>query len=199
MAHARLPLSFYRRDALDVARALLGKRLRRDSITLEITEVEAYRAGDSAAHSRHGRTERNAPMWGPPGRAYVYLCYGLHQMLNVVTDEDGAPGAVLIRACRPVDGLDLIRARRGGRTGPVLLTGPGKVGQALALDGSFNGHRLHTAGGMECLDGPPPPLVLAGRRIGIDYASAGDAAEPWRFAAGDCTWVTHRTGLSPVR
>jgi DNA-3-methyladenine glycosylase len=82
---APLARAFYARDALTVARALLGKQLRRGRVVLRITEVEAYRhPDDSASHCRMGKTPRNAPMWGPPGHAYVYLCYGIHQLLNLV-------------------------------------------------------------------------------------------------------------------
>src|SRR6476646_9919401 len=96
---AILPQSFYARDALLVAEALLGMHLQRDGIVLRITEVEAYRhPNDSASHCRMGRTARNAPMWGPPGHAYVYLCYGIHCLLNLVTGQEGEGAAVLIRA-----------------------------------------------------------------------------------------------------
>ena len=92
-----LPQSFYARDALLVARDLLGKLLVRDAVALRITEVEAYRwPGDTANHCRAGRTPRNAAMWGPPGHAYVYLCYGMHNMLNLVTDREGEGAAPFI-------------------------------------------------------------------------------------------------------
>ena len=195
----RLPARFYARDTLLVARELLGKVVRHGDVALAITEVEAYLPGDTAAHSRHGRTARNAPLWGPPGRAYVYLCYGLHQMLNLVTAPDGVPAAVLIRACRPVAGEERVRARRGASAGgPALLTGPGKVGQALALDGSFNHQALHRAGGLEVVDGPPPRRVLTGARVGIAYAHPADVEAPWRFAEADSPWVSHRAGLAPL-
>ncbi|PIE17143.1 MAG: 3-methyladenine DNA glycosylase [Proteobacteria bacterium] len=192
-----LPQAFCRRDALEVAPALIGKRLARGGVVLEITEVEAYRPGDTASHTSRGRTARNAPMWGPAGCAYVYLCYGMHQLLNLVTNEDGEGAAVLIRACRPVAGLDEVRARRGGRRGPALLTGPGKVGQALAIDGSFNGHPLYEPGGLALLDGPAPAEgLLVGPRVGIDYADPADRDAPWRFAAAGTPWVSHRKGLA---
>ena len=129
-----LPQSFYARDALVVAEELLGQHIHAGEIVLRITEVEAYRPDDSASHCRMGKTARNAPMWGPPGHAYVYLCYGMHHMLNIVTNRDGEGAAVLIRACEPVRGLPLIEERRGACAGPALLTGPGKVGAALELD-----------------------------------------------------------------
>ncbi len=193
-----LPQSFYARDTLTVARDLLGKHLRRDGVVLRITEVEAYRwPDDTANHCRHGRTKRNAPMWGPAGRVYVYLCYGLHNMLNLVTDDTGAGAAVLIRACEPVEGLDQIQARRGDRSGPVLLTGPGKVGAALALDTGWSDHPVYEAGGLEVLDAPSVPTVLAGPRVGVDYAEPEHVAAPWRLAVPNTRWVSHRRSLRP--
>ncbi|KAH1077890.1 hypothetical protein GYH30_053105 [Glycine max] len=99
-----LTLDFFQIDALDLAPRLLGKFLRRDDVVLRITEVEAYRPNDSACHGRFGVTSRTAPVFGPGGHAYVYLCYGLHMMLNVVADKEGAGAAVLIRSCSPVSG-----------------------------------------------------------------------------------------------
>ena len=192
----RLTRRFFARDVLEVAPQLLGKHLRRGGVTLRITEVEAYRwPGDTACHARSGKTERNAPLWGPPGRAYVYLCYGLHQMLNVVTGPDGEAQAVLIRAARPVAGLATIRRRRGGKEGPVLLTGPGKVGQALALDTSWSHHPLHAAGGLTLEDAPPVEAVAVGPRVGIDYADPEHRGLPWRFAEAGSRWVTRRREL----
>ena len=193
---AILPRSFYARDVLEVAPELVGKHLRRDGVVLRITEVEAYKwPPDTAGHARAGLTARNAPLWGPPGRAYVYLCYGLHQMLNIVTGPDGHAQAVLVRACEPVEGLATIAARRGGKHGPVLLTGPGKIGQALDLDTSWSHHPLHRAGGLTVCDAPTPARVAVGPRIGIDYADPEHVALPWRFADADSLWVTHRKSL----
>lgn len=197
---ALLPESFYTRDALVVARELIGKELRHGEVRLRITEVEAYRhPGDSANHARAGRTARNAPMWGPPGRAYVYLCYGLHWMLNLVTNGEGEAAAVLVRAAEPLAGFERVRERRGGKEGPVLLTGPGKVAEALALDGAFNDHALFRRGGLEVHDGPAPPRLLAGPRVGIDYARPKDQRARWRVAAPDTPWVSHRAALRPLR
>ncbi|MCA9517882.1 MAG: DNA-3-methyladenine glycosylase, partial [Myxococcales bacterium] len=163
---------------------------------VEITETEAYRVGDTAAHSRHGKTARNAAVWGPPGGAYVYVCYGIHRMLNLSTNEDGVGACVLVRAARPVAGLDVIAARRGGARGPALLTGPGKVAQALALDLAMNHHDVTAPGGLEALDGPAPAGLLVGPRVGIDYAAPADRDAPWRFALADTPWVSHRRGLT---
>jgi len=186
-----LPRSFYARDALEVAPELLGALIRRGGVTLRITEVEAYRwPDDTACHARHGRTARNAALWGPPGTAYVYLCYGMHMMLNLVTGAEGEAQAVLIRACEPVKGLATIRRRRGGASGPVLLTGPGKVGAALALDLSFSGRTLYERGPLEVHRGEAPARILRGPRVGIDYARPEHREAHWRFAAADTAWVS---------
>jgi DNA-3-methyladenine glycosylase len=193
---ALLSADFYARDALVVARELLGKELRHGAVRLRITEVEAYRhPGDTANHCRAGRTARNAPMWGEPGHAYVYRCYGLHHMLNLVTNREGEGAAVLIRACEPIAGHEVIATRRGGKTGPVLLTGPGKVAEALALDATFNGHALFRPGGLEARQGPVPARIAVGPRVGIDYASEADRLAPWRLAVADSVWVSHRRTL----
>lgn len=191
---SRLPERFYDREPLAVAPELLGKVLVKDGIRLRITEVEAYCGpDDTAAHSRMGQTARNAPMWGPPGRVYMYVCYGIHQMLNIVTQGPARATAILVRACEPADdaSLALVSQRRGGKEGPVLLTGPGKVGQALALDTSWSHHPLFEAGGLELHEGPAPPGILTGARIGIDYAEPSDRDAPWRFAAAETRWVSH--------
>jgi DNA-3-methyladenine glycosylase len=191
-----LPRSFFARDALEVAGDLLGARLQRGGVGLRITEVEAYRwPGDTANHGRHGRTERNAALWGPPGTVYIYLCYGVHHLLNLVTGADGEAAAVLVRACEPLAGLATIRRRRGGRSGPVLLNGPGKVGAALGLDVGWNGHAVYLPGGLEVHRGAPPKTVLRGPRIGVDYARREDRAVPWRLAVGESAWVSYRSQL----
>lgn len=191
-----LPSSFFARDALEVARELIGAYLRHGPVTLRITEVEAYRwPGDSANHCHRGRTARNAAMWGHPGRAYMYLCYGIHHMLNLVTGPEGHGAAVLIRAAEPVRGLDEIKARRGGREGPTLLTGPGKLAAALGLDLGFDHHPLTEPGGLEVLPGAPPARLAFGPRVGIDYAEPEHVVAPWRVADADSRWVSHRSRL----
>lgn len=189
-----LPRSFYDRSALEVAPDLLGKELRHGPVRLRITEVEAYTEDDTACHAYKGRTDRTEVLFGPPGRAYVYLCYGIHQMLNIVTDSTQA-AAVLVRACEPVAGLEVVRERRGGKTGPVLLTGPGKVGQALGVDTSFSGHVLYRRGGVELHDGAAPAAMLTGPRVGIDYAEPVDRDAPWRFASAGTRWVSRPKSL----
>jgi DNA-3-methyladenine glycosylase len=193
-----LPQSFYSRDSLVVAEALLGKLIQHEDVVLRITEVEAYRhPDDSASHCRFGRTTRNEPMWGPAGHAYVYLCYGMHNMLNIVTNIRDEGAAVLIRSCEPVSGAELIAARRGGIRGPALLTGPGKVGSALGLDRTFSGRPLFQRRGLRILDGEPPASILVGPRVGIGYATSEHQSALWRFASAGTNYVTERKTLQP--
>lgn len=184
-----LPQAWYARDVVEVARDLLGMRIRRGSIILRITEVEAYRGPtDSAAHTRMGRTPRNAPMWGPGGHAYIYLCYGIHNMLNVVTGS-GEGQAVLIRGAEVLSGSALVRRRRGRDS---HLAGPGKVGQALALTTALSGHALFKPGGLELIEGDPVRRIVAGPRVGIAYAGLKDQRARLRFADAESTAVSHR-------
>lgn len=194
-----LPVEVLADDVVRAARALIGCHLVRDAVVLRITEVEAY-AGpeDTASHCRMGPTPRNAPMWGPPGRSYVYLCYGVHAMLNIVAHGPDGPGAVLIRACEPVAGLDTIRGRRRGLSGPPLLAGPGRVAAALGLDTGWSDHPLLEPGGLELRRGPAPVRLAAGPRVGVGYASADHQARPWRFADADSAWVSQRRHLGPL-
>nr|XP_043609051.1 DNA-3-methyladenine glycosylase [Erigeron canadensis] len=187
----RLDLDYYQIDALDLAPRLLGKYLRRDDVVLQITEVEAYRSNDSACHGRVGVTSRTAPLFGPGGHAYVYLCYGMHNMLNVVADKEGIGSAVLIRSCAPVTGLETIKQRRGLDTDkPVLLTGPGKVGQALGISKDWSNHALFSPGGLELLDGPEVKDIVVGPRVGIDYALPEHVSALWRFAVSGSPWIS---------
>ncbi len=189
-----------RRPALDCAPWLLGKLLRRGPVTLRITEVEAYCGPtDTAAHTAKGRTARNEPMWGEPGHAYIYLCYGLHNMVNVVCADVGEGEACLVRACEVVSGLTEVQRRRGGRSGPSLLTGPGKVGQALELSTALSGHDLLGEEGLQLLPGPEVEEVLVGPRVGIDYATEEHRQALWRFAVAGTRWVSHPKGLQVLR
>lgn len=192
---SRLPQNWYFRDVVDVAKDLVGRHLRRDGVVLRITEVEAYCGPtDSAAHTSKGRTPRTEPMWGPGGHAYVYLCYGLHHMLNVVTgDHEGT--AVLIRSAELVAGAATVMRRRGGMRGSALLNGPGKLGQALELSTDWSGHAFFAPGGLELLEGTPAKRLISGPRVGIDYARAKDLRAPLRFADADSEWVSHRKTL----
>jgi len=181
---------FYQRPTVEVARDLLGKivvRATGDGVAaVRVTEVEAYLGEDDpACHTFGGRrTRRTETMWGRAGVAYVYLIYGIHSCLNVVTVGEGAPEAVLIRGGVPVAGLDLVRRRRGAGTPPARLSdGPGKLCQALAVDRGQDGADLCDSGsGIWFVDDPEgaKPVIRAAPRIGVDYAGEA-AAWPLRF------------------
>lgn len=192
-----LARAFFSRPGPIVARELLGTLLlRSDEAGVTggvIVETEAYGGSDDAAsHARAGSTRRTATMFGPPGHAYVYRIYGLHWCLNVVTEEPGQAGAVLIRALLPTVGSELMRHRRGRPADRLerLCAGPARICQALAIDGGLDGHDL-TTGHRLWMVGPPAAetsdetreeAVLIGPRVGVDYAGAS-AARRWRFGS----------------
>jgi len=183
----RLKRDFYRRDTLTVARELLGQRLVRivDGQRLSglIVEVEAYIGEeDAACHAARGRTPRNEVMYGPPGHAYVYFIYGMHHCLNVVTEEEGFPAAVLIRAIEPLAGLEIMRHHRPGKPDGELTNGPAKLCQALAIDKSFNGVDLCTSEALFIEEGQrvTEEEIATSPRIGIK-ADARARSVPWRF------------------
>ncbi|MEI6609910.1 MAG: DNA-3-methyladenine glycosylase [Deltaproteobacteria bacterium] len=178
---------FYENDTLRVARALIGKKLVRQIGGLQlsgmIVETEAYCGSeDSACHAHRGKTSRNSVMFGPPGHAYVYFTYGMHYLLNMVTEAEGKPCAVLIRAIMPFAGLEEMEARRR-RKGRELTNGPAKLCQALAIDKSLNGWDL-TPGKelwVEDYKKITAKLITATPRIGIDYARDKHRNALWRF------------------
>ncbi|MBX7190858.1 MAG: DNA-3-methyladenine glycosylase [Sandaracinaceae bacterium] len=193
--------SFFARDALVVARDLIGCVLVHGEVALRITETEAYRhPHDTASHCRPGFTARTAPMWGPPGHVYVYLCYGIHSLLNLVTDDEGEGAAVLIRSAELERGAEIVHARRGVRSADevALLAGPGKVCAALALDPGFSGRSVFVPGGLEVHGGEPVREVLVGPRVGVDYAAPLDRDAPYRFADAGSRVVTRRRTLRPL-
>ena len=170
----RLPRSFYNRPTLEVARDLVGKVLvhrRRGVLTSGIiVEVEAYIGeSDPACHAAPGRTPRNAPLYGPPGFAYVYLNYGVHWLVNAVTEAEGSPAAVLIRALEPLDGVAAMRRRRGRRVSQhELCRGPGNLTKAMGITRAQNhedlcGRRLY----VEDRSLSAPREISWGPRIGI--------------------------------
>jgi DNA-3-methyladenine glycosylase len=178
---------FYNRPTLTVARDLLGKRLVRqiDGTELSgiIVETEAYcGTKDSACHAHRGQTPRNTIMFGPPGYGYVYFTYGMHYLLNLVTEAEGNPCAVLIRAIEPLTGLPEMRAARK-RHGKELTNGPAKLCQALGINKSFNGWDLTKGVHLWVEDYPAvrPQSILSTPRIGIDYAQKEDREALWRF------------------
>lgn len=198
-----LPSDFYARPVLRVARDCIGKHLVHDTteglVVGRIVEAEAYRGPeDRAAHSFGGRrTARTEVMFGPPGFAYVFLVYGLHFHVNLVTTAKDMPHAVLLRAVEPVVGVEIMSARRGMSASRRELTnGPGKLCQAFAIDRSANGADL-TRPPLFLSDGPRCPVARA-TRIGIDYAGAW-AARPWRFYDPQSRYVSTRRGtLAPT-
>ena len=186
-----------------MARALLGCRLvrrlpGRAPVELVLVETEAYLGvTDRAAHTWNGRrTPRVTPMWGPPGHAYVYRVYGMHDCLNVVTREAGVPEAVLLRAAVPVawwEGRDV------PRTALLSASGPGRLCRALSIGRELSGAPL-SGPDLELLvpSAGPPRDVLVGPRVGVDYA--GEAASwPLRFAVAGCPAVTRRAALTSAR
>lgn len=184
---APLPRDFYAQSTLTVAQGLLGQRLVRvlDGQRLggRIVETEAYIGeADKANHAARGLRPRHAVMYGPPGHAYVYLIYGLHHALNAVTESEGLPAAVLIRAIWPDEGLEVIQGRRGDKPRSQLASGPGKLCQALAIDTRFNGVDL-TAHDMLFIepDEPfPDSWVSRTPRIGVGGDEQAKTAL-WRF------------------
>lgn len=171
--HDRLPPGFFERDVVTVARALIGASLMFDGVGGIIVETEAYDEGDPASHCFGGPTRRNASMFGPPGRAYVYRSYGIHWCLNFVCS--GASG-VLIRALEPTAGLDRMAERRGMAEIRRLCAGPGRVCQALGIDILSDGKPLDEPP-FALRPGEQPVAVAAGPRIGISRG----IDTPWRF------------------
>ncbi len=196
----KLKREFYlRTDTIAVARDLLGKLIvmpdadgRR--VSAMIVETEAYLGEtDRAAHSYGGRrTPRNEIMYAGGGHAYVFFVYGMYHQFNVVTGQIDTPHAILIRAAEPVDGIEIIRERRGEMKDQNLTSGPGKLCIALAIDRSLNGENLRGKRiWLEDHRSFAPHEIAAGKRIGIDYAGA-DAEKPWRFWVRHCMFVSKR-------
>ena len=187
--HRRFARSFFGRSPDVLARALLGKLLVHRGKAGVIVEAEAYLAEhDLASHARFGPTDRNRVMFGPGGMAYVYLCYGVHEMFNVVADRDGTAGAVLIRALAP-----LPQANRD----PGWARGPGKLTRALGLSRAQNGQDLTNAGGVYVARGPhrvPSDRIARGPRVGVGYAGKW-ATAPLRY------WIKGHpaVSMSPTR
>ncbi len=165
-----LPRAFYERGTIDVARDLLGKVLVHGPAAGIIVETEAYLGGDDlASHSAVGITNRTRVIFGPPGHAYVYLSYGMHECLNIVADRAGVPGCVLIRALEPLEGLDVMRARRPkARTERDLASGPGKLTMALGITRKHTGVDMTRGDLVVRARSVPAPLEIADTpRIGI--------------------------------
>ena len=187
MSDALAP-EFFERSVHEVARELIGCTLLHGDCGGVIVETESYEGDDPACHAYVGRTARNEVLFGPPGRAYVYLSYGIHSLLNAVAEPDGEAAAVLLRAMEPTVGVETMRQRRDRRREEELCSGPGKLTEALGVGLADNGASLSA----------PPFAILsregawrtvavtAGPRIGISKATEN----PWRFCAAGSRFVS---------
>jgi DNA-3-methyladenine glycosylase len=177
-AEPRLGVEFFDRSVHDVARDLIGCRLFYERRGGVIVETESYERDDPACHAYVGLTERTEVLFGAPGRAYVYLSYGIHSLLNFVAEHDGRAAAVLIRAIEPTHGLAVMRERRGVPSDVQLCSGPGKLTEALGVGLDANGAEL-TSDPFLLLPRPAGwnGAIVTGPRIGITKA----VDRPWRF------------------
>ncbi len=182
--------AFYERPVLQVARELIGCVVAHDGSAGVIVETEAYHDSEPACHAFVGLTPRTRTLFGPPGKAYVYRSYGIHSLLNAVSEPEGVGAAVLIRALEPLEGIDAMRARRGVEALENLCSGPGKLTQALGVELEDNGVDLLR--GPIVISDPPPSWRGVGvdidKRIGITKA----ADLPWRFCASGSRYLSKR-------
>jgi DNA-3-methyladenine glycosylase len=177
----------YAGDVCAVAQRLIGAVVRHGETAGVIVETEAYHESEPACHAWAGRTPRTVTLFGPAGVAYVYRSYGIHAMLNAVCEAEGIGAAVLIRALEPVEGIELMGARRGRERLEDLCSGPGKLAQALAIDLAHNGGDLGR-GPVTIEPGPGGFEIEATRRIGITHA----VELPWRFSVLGSRFVSRR-------
>jgi DNA-3-methyladenine glycosylase len=186
--------SFYDRPVLDVARDLIGCVVAHDRCAGVIVETEAYHHTEPASHAFVGLTPRTRTLFGAPGRAYVYRSYGIHACLNAVTEPEGVGAAVLIRALKPLDGIGLMRSRRGVKRIENLCSGPGKLTQALGIGLEHNGCDLSR--GPVLIKARPQAWreveVAVDTRIGISKA----IELPWRFCAVGSRFVSRPVRLA---
>jgi DNA-3-methyladenine glycosylase len=183
-----LPVAFYDRPVVEVARELVGCVLSHGETSGVIVETEAYHESEAACHAYVGVTRRTATLFGPPGAAYVYRSYGIHAMINAVCEPEGVGAAVLIRALEPLSGIELMRERRGPLTDRQLCSGPGKLTTALGIGLELNQSSL-VRGPVRLYPRPPQweeIPIATDRRIGITKA----AELPWRFCARGSAWLS---------
>ena len=186
--------SFFERSVHDVAPDLIGCELRFGDAAGVIVETESYERDDPACHAYVGLTRRTSILFGPPGRAYVYLSYGIHSLLNAVAEPEGSAAAVLIRALEPTRGIEEMRGRRGTRDVRGLCSGPGKLTEALGIGLGINGAPL-TRQPFEILPRTgrwTGVKVGAGPRIGISKA----VELPWRFCAAGSDFLSRPLPLA---
>jgi DNA-3-methyladenine glycosylase len=177
--------AFYARSVHDVAHDLVGCIVHHDGASGRIVEVESYHEQEPACHAFAGLTPRTRTLFGPPGFAYVYRSYGIHALLNAVAEDEGVGAAALIRALEPIEGIDLMRERRGLERAEDLCNGPGKLTQALGISLDLNGTPL-VGGPIEILPRTAEPAIVTGTRIGITKA----VELPWRFCDADSRCVS---------
>lgn len=192
-----LPEDFYQRSSVtQIARDLIGKvlltRMEGKVTGGLIVETEAYSWKERGCHAYNNRkTQRNEVMFGEGGHAYVYLCYGMHNLFNVVTNHAGKADAVLIRALEPTEGLHLMQRRTGAASPRRITSGPGKLTRALGIDRAHNG--VHLRSKQVWLEDAGVKIarkdITTGPRIGIDYAGE-DAKLAWRFTLTDNEWIS---------
>jgi len=198
----RLSRDFFAQDTLTVAKALLGQRLVRrwngHQLAGRIVEAEAYIGEqDKGCHASVGRTRRNEVMYGPPGHAYVYFTYGMHWMFNVVTEAEGFPAAVLVRALEPLEGIATMERNRMRRAVFELCSGPAKLAQALRITRELNGVDLCARRGAELWLEDALPIsdddIATGPRIGLNHTPEPWKSMPWRFCMQGSPFVSKPT------
>ncbi len=206
MNAARLPRSFFARDVLDIAPALLGAHLVHGGVTLRLTEVEAYAGekGDPGSHAFRGQTPRTAVMFGPPGHLYVYFTYGMHYCANVVTGADGLASAVLLRAGEVIAGHELAAARRPGIPERDWARGPARLTVTMGLDRAHNGDDLCGRAAEPRIEPASaaidPARIRTGPRVGVSGPGGDGTAYPWRFwLDGEPTVSAYRPGVVRTR
>ncbi|MDD9953051.1 MAG: DNA-3-methyladenine glycosylase [Candidatus Woesearchaeota archaeon] len=186
-----IPQSFYKQSVITLARGLLGMLLVHETpegtTVGKIVETEAYHEDDPAAHSFHGKTKRNAVMFGPAGHVYIYCTYGIHYCFNVVAGKEGEGDAVLIRALEPLKGISLMRTRRGRKEEEDLCSGPAKLVQAMGFTEEHNGFPLTGAIRIEL--GENPKQIVQTTRVGI---SKGKKL-PYRFCIKNNRFLSRKS------
>ena len=190
-----LPRRFFERDATEVGRDILGRLLvrRLDGVTMvgRIVEVEAYGRDDPGSHAYRGRTRRNASMFGPPGRAYVYISHGIHHCLNVVCDP---PTAILIRALEPVEGLGAMAHRRRVAEPRLLCAGPGRLAQAIGVTLADDGVPVYRRAALWVAEGEPVSEVAVTYRVGMSDA----VNRPTRFVERGSRFASRGPGFGEI-
>lgn len=194
-AAAPLPQTFFARNALEVARDLIGCTFLFGGTGGRIVETEAYRQDDPCCHGYRGRTDRNAVLFGPPGHLYVYFTYGMHFCANIASEEEGEGAGVLLRALQPEHGVSSMIARRGVVEPRLLASGPARLAQALGIDSAQNGLAVWRPPlAILPRDEASPPRVLTTARIGV----RGGDQKPWRFVDADSRLLSRPLARTPA-